>query len=124
MVHAEYVSCKRDILGDIEEIEIRDINTGKHVHVTPAQIVNAVQQKRIEIKYIKVSSDGKLHITKKNKFTVGDKIKSLKAEIKQLRKSSLPADKDKAIRKQRLLYELEKEKYKFKKFVGEQKEEK
>lgn len=116
MVKAEYISCKRDILGDIEEIEIRETSTGKHKCVTPDQIVKAVQAGLIEIKYIKVSADGVLHITKKSKFTIGDKIKELKSEIKHLEKSTLPSDKDKAIKKSILLQRLEAEQYKFKKY--------
>lgn len=118
MVKAEYISCKRDILGDIEEIEIRETSTGKHKRVTPDQIVKAVQAGLIEIKYIKVSSDGVLHITKKSKFTIGDKIKELEAEIKRLDKSTLPSDRDIAIKKSILLQRLEAEKYKFKKYVA------
>lgn len=118
MIKAEYVNCTRDIFGDITEIEIRDIQTGKHKHVTPEQIVVAVQNKLIEIKYIKVSSDGKLHITKKNKFTIGDKIKELEKEIKYLEKSSLSSDRDKAIKKRQLLQKLLEEEYRFKKYVA------
>ena len=118
MVKAEYISCKKDILGDIEEIEIRETSTGKHKFVTPDQIVKAVQAGLIEIKYIKVSSDGVLHITKKNKHTIGDKIKELETEIKHLEKSTLPSDRDKAIKKSILLQRLEAEKYKFKKYVA------
>ena len=124
MIKAEYISCKKDILGDIEEIEIRDTKTGKHAHVTPAQIVKAVQEGLIEIKYIKISSDGILHITKKNKITVGDKIKQLESEIQHLEQSTLSSDKDKAIKKRNLLQKLLTEKYRFKKFIASDYEEK
>lgn len=124
MIHAEYISCKRDIFSAIEEIEIRDIKTGKHSHVTPEQIVKAVQKGLIEIKYIKVSSDGNLHITKKNKFTVGDKIKQLESEIRHLEKSTLPSDRDKAVKKSCLLQKLLAEEYKFKKYTASDYEEK
>lgn len=124
MVKAEYIGCTKDILGDIEEIELRDIKTGKHIHVTPEQIVDAVQAGRVEIKYIKVSSDGKLHITKKNKFTVGDKIKELEHEIQHLEQSKLSSDKDKAIKKRKLLQKLLEVDYKFRKYIASDYEEK
>ncbi len=123
MIKAEYIGCTRDIFGDIIDIEVRDNKTRKHAHATPAQIVSAVQQGLVEIKYIKVSSDGELHITKKNKFTIGDKIKELETEIQHLDKSSLQSDKAKAIKKRQLLQKLLAEKYKFKKFVASDYEE-
>jgi len=124
LIKAEYISCTRDIWGDIVDIEVRDIKTGKHAHATPAQIVATIQQGLVEIKYIKVSSDGNLHITKKNKFTVGDKIKKLESEIQNLEKSPLPSDRDKAVKKRNLLQKLDAEKYKFKKFTASNYEEK
>lgn len=123
MIKAEYVNCKKNVFNDIMEIEIRDIKTREHIWVTPAQIAQAVQAGLIEIKYIKVSFDGTVHITKKNKFTVGDKIKQLEGEIKSLEKSNLSSDKDKAIKKRILLEKLNEVEYKFKKYVASEYEE-
>ena len=107
MIYAEYIKCTRDILGDIETIEIRDIKTHEHRTVSPEQIVKAVQEGKIQIKYIKVSSDGKIHITKKNKITIADKIKSLEKEIADLRKRGSREDNELVIKKERLIDELD-----------------
>ena len=119
MIKAEYIGCTRNILGDIEGIEIKDNETHKHKVVTPEQIVKAVQEGKIQIKYIKVSSDGTLHITKKNKYTIADKIKSLEKEIEKLYKDNTPDSIDKAIEKGRLRDMLKGESMKCKKYNPE-----
>ena len=114
MVHAEYISCERDIMGDIITITIKDISNGQHMTVTPEQISRACLAGLIEIKYIKVSFDGKVHITKKNRKTVADKIKSLENEIRRLEKVAITSkDKDVIIRKRSELEELREKKYKW-----------
>ena len=118
MIKAEYINCTKDIFGDIIDIEVRDLKTREHAHATPTQIITAIQQGLVDIKYIKVSADGKLHITKKNKFTIGDKIKELETQIKHLETSSSPSDKANAIKKRKLLQKLLNEKYRFKKYVA------
>lgn len=123
MIKAEYVSCKRNVFNDIMEIEIKDIKTREHIWVTPSQIAQAVQAGLIEIKYIKVSFDGTVHITKKNKVTVADKMKQLEAEIKVLEKSSDRADREKAIKKRSLYEKLDGVEYKFRKYVASEYEE-
>ena len=113
-LQAEYVTCEKDIFGDIETITIKDISSGKHMTLTSDQISKACLDGLIEIKYIKVSFDGKVHITKKNRKTVAEKIKSLEKEITKLEKAAVTAeDKDNLVKKRRELEKLRDQKYKW-----------
>lgn len=114
ILQAEYVSCEKDIFGDIETITIREISSGKHMALTPDQISKACLDGLIEIKYIKVSFDGKVHITKKNRKTVADKIKLLEKEITKLEKTANSyEDKENLAKKNIKLKKLQEQKYKW-----------
>lgn len=116
MVKAEYICCKRDIMGDIEKIKIKDLKTNESKWYTPEEIISAIRAGLITIKYIKVSYDGKIHITKKNKFTIKNKMDELEKEIKILEKSHQPEDRNNAIIKRQQVDLLFEEKYHFKKY--------
>lgn len=112
--YGEYIGHTIDIFGDIEEIKVKNVETGKNCYFTSQELIQQIKAGKWKVKYIKVDFSGNIHFTKKNKKTIADKIKELKVEIRKLKKSS--SNKDKLARKIALLERLNDEKNKAQKY--------
>lgn len=86
MIYATYISHKINTNGWITSIVIKEDNTGLEMEVPSNQVIKAIKDKKIKIKYIKLSEWDEIIINKKTSSKSGKeaKVKKLRNEIERL----------------------------------------
>lgn len=86
MIYATYISHKINTNGWITSIVIKEDNTGLEMEVPSNQVIKAIKDKKIKIKYIKLSEWDEIIISKKTSSKSGKeaKVKKLRNEIERL----------------------------------------
>lgn len=99
IIEGIYISHTLDIYDEIETITIKQAGTDDSITVTANDLVNAILKKRIYFKkYIKVSRDHRLIITKKKKPKKKyDPLTHIKKEIEKLHAEPKTSDNEKRL---------------------------
>lgn len=83
MINTKVISIKKNILGEIESLKIRAVQTGEIKTITADQAKWAIEQGKIKIKRVCLSKAGNLYELPKSKKTCDPNVKKLKALLRK-----------------------------------------